>query len=140
MTLTTFLELAMLTCFGASWPVATLRMLREGRASSRGMLPTTLTLFGYMAGMAAKIVCACSGDGLAPIFWMYLFNAGSVSLNLALQWHFAVRATPAGADRGARTVPHLLLRLLGPRLSRFPCRPVRHESLFTNANTTRRTP
>ncbi|MEO5883515.1 MAG: hypothetical protein ABIQ06_13940 [Caldimonas sp.] len=89
MELHTVLEALMLVCFGFAWPLANLRMLRTGRPDGRGRVPTLLVLAGYSAGMAAKVVCACNGSGLAPIFWLYLLNASSVAMNLALQWHFS---------------------------------------------------
>jgi len=91
---TNLLEAAMLTCFGISWPLAAWRMWRQRRAEGRGLLPTALILAGYVAGMAAKICGACDAGVLQPIFWLYLLNAGSVSANLALQWHFGRRAAP----------------------------------------------
>jgi hypothetical protein len=96
----TALEAAMLICFGFSWPIANLRMIRTRRAEGRGLLPTSLTLLGYSAGMAAKIVCACSGAGLAPIFWLYLLNATSVAINLALQRHYSRTAAADGPASG----------------------------------------
>ncbi len=88
------LEAAMLACFGISWPLAAWRMLRLRRAEGRGLLPTSLVLCGYLAGITAKLCVACGGGPLAPVFWLYLLNAGSVSANLALQWHFGHRRAP----------------------------------------------
>ncbi|MFO1273136.1 MAG: hypothetical protein U1F50_15915 [Rubrivivax sp.] len=85
------LEVAMLTCFGVSWPLGALRMLKSRRAEGRGLLPTALILAGYLAGLGAKVCVACGGGGLAPIFWLYLLNTGSVAANLALQWHYGHR-------------------------------------------------
>lgn len=97
---TPYLEAAMLVCFGLAWPLANLRMLRHRRVEGRGLLPTGLVLAGYMAGIAAKL-SAGGGGGLPPIFWLYLLNAASVSLNMALQWYFARRPGPP-AVRAAR--------------------------------------
>lgn len=93
MSATTIFEVTMLLCFGFTWPLTSLRMLRTRRCEGRGLVPTSLVLCGYLAGMAAKL-CACAdGDGLASIFWMYLLNAVSVGVNLALQWHFGRAAS-----------------------------------------------
>lgn len=89
------LEALMLACFGISWPLAAWRMLRLRRAEGRGLLPTALVLAGYLAGLTAKVCAACGGGTLAPIFWLYLLNATSVSVNLALQWHFGRRPARA---------------------------------------------
>lgn len=90
MTTAYLLEAVMLICFGLAWPVANLRMLRTGKPNGKGMLFTLLILTGYLSGAAAKVVLA--GDsGLAAVFWLYLFNASSVAINLALQWHYGHR-------------------------------------------------
>ena len=52
------LEVAMLTCFGVSWPLGALRMLRSRRAEGRGLMPTALILAGYLAGLGAKVCVA----------------------------------------------------------------------------------
>ena len=108
MSTTVLLEATMLICFGAAWPLANLRMLRSRRAEGRGLLPTSLILCGYCAGMAAKVLCACAGGGLAPIFWLYFLNAVSVGLNLWLQIHFG-SATPGRplADRARTTLERI---------------------------------
>ena len=89
----TILEATMLVFFGCAWPLASVRILRTRRADGRGVLPTGLIFAGYLAGMAAKLVCTCNGGPLALIFWLYLLNAGSVGVNLALQWHYSRVAT-----------------------------------------------
>lgn len=108
------LEVAMLTCFGISWPPAAWRMLRRRRAEGRGVLPTGLVLAGYLAGLAAKVCIACDSGVLPPIFWLYLLNAISVSVNLALQWHYGCRPR-ASARRADASVSG---SATGPRTSR----------------------
>jgi hypothetical protein len=104
MNTTTLLEAAMLICFGAAWPLANLRMIRSRRAEGRGILPTSLVLAGYNAGIAAKILCAWCGGALAPIVWLYLLNAASVGLNLWLQFHFGRHESSRGPGDFARSV------------------------------------
>lgn len=91
------LEAAMLVCFGLAWPVANLRMLRTRRAEGKGLAFTTIILVGYVCGAACKLLPAAAGAGLAPVFWLYLLNCGSVAGNLALQWHFGARRGPLPA-------------------------------------------
>lgn len=86
MSMTTLLEATMLVCFGVAWPLANLRMLRTRRAEGRGLLPASLILCGYLAGIAAQALGAWRGGALAPIFWLYLINALSVALNIYLQY------------------------------------------------------
>lgn len=97
MHITQLLEAAMLLCFGLAWPLANMRMLRTRRAEGKGLAFTLVILCGYVCGAAAKLVFAAQGAGLAPVFWLYLLNTGSVALNLALQWHLARRAARATA-------------------------------------------
>jgi hypothetical protein len=82
------LEAAMLLCFGVAWPVANLRMLRVRRSEGKGLGFTLMILCGYLAGASAKLVMAAHGAVLAPLFWLYMLNAGSVAVNIALQWRF----------------------------------------------------
>ena len=90
------LETAMLLCFGLAWPLASLRMLCLRRAKGPGLLPTALVFCGYLSGMGAKLAIA-QATGLPPVFWLYLLNAISVGLNLALQWYFARQPSQAAS-------------------------------------------
>lgn len=83
------LEGTMLACFGLAWPLANLRMLRTRRPEGKGLGFTLVVLCGYLAGASAKLLLTAAGAALAPVFWLYLLNAGSVGLNLFLQWHLA---------------------------------------------------
>jgi hypothetical protein len=100
----TLLEALMLLCFGVAWPVANLRMLRVRRAEGKGLGFTLMILCGYLAGASAKLVTAAHGVDLAPVFWLYLLNVGSVAVNLALQWHFGRQ----GVGRRLSTVSMVL--------------------------------
>ncbi len=86
------LEALMLTCFGLAWPIANIRMLRTGRAEGKGLTFTLVILCGYLAGAAAKMVLATAVTPLAPVFWLYVLNATSVSTNLGLQLHLGRKA------------------------------------------------
>lgn len=87
------LEAAMLLCFGLAWPIATVRMLRTGRAEGKG-LPFTLIIWaGYLAGAASKIVSQEAPDvPLAPVFWLYVLNSFTVGFNGWLQWYLPRRS------------------------------------------------
>ncbi len=86
------LEAMMLVCFGVAWPLANLRMLRTRRAEGKGLPFTLVILTGYACGALAKAVGLVGGAALAPVFWLYLLNLGSVGLNLFLQWRYRRRA------------------------------------------------
>ena len=82
------LEATMLVCFGIAWPLANLRMLRLRTPEGKGLVFTLVILTGYCAGATAKIVLAGDGAPLDKVFWLYVVNATSVALNLALQWFY----------------------------------------------------
>lgn len=94
-------EATMLLCFGLAWPLATMRMLRTGKAEGKGLGFTLIIWTGYLAGAASKLLGVHSPEvPLAPVFWLYLLNAITVGANGWLQWHLQRRAAMAkGASR-----------------------------------------
>ncbi len=103
--LSTLLEATMLLCFGVAWPVAKVRLLRNGRASDNGCGFTVLILCGYVVGALAKLLATMRGEVLAPVIWLYVLNAGSVGRNLFLQWYLRARAR--SVQTGAPPSPQL---------------------------------
>ncbi|MBT9485954.1 MAG: hypothetical protein IV093_00305 [Rubrivivax sp.] len=91
MTLQTVLESTMLLCFGLAWPVANLRMLRTGRPEGKGLAFTLIILAGYVAGAAAKWLSMGPETLLPGVFWLYVVNGASVSMNLGLQLYLGWR-------------------------------------------------
>jgi hypothetical protein len=90
------LEAAMLLCFGLAWPIATMKMLRTGRAEGKGLGFTAIIWTGYVAGAASKLVALEAGDApLAPVFWLYLLNSATVGCNGWLQWYLPRRLAQA---------------------------------------------
>jgi hypothetical protein len=83
------LESTMLLCFGLAWPVASLRMLRARRPEGKGLAFTLIILAGYVAGAAAKWLSVGPGEAIPGVFWLYVLNGASVTVNLALQWYLA---------------------------------------------------
>lgn len=82
-----YLEATMLVCFGLAWPIANLRMIRQRKAYGSGPAFTAIILCGYVCGAMAKVL-GMEPHGLAPVFWLYVFNATSVTVNVALQAWF----------------------------------------------------
>jgi len=109
-------EAAMLLCFGLAWPIATVRMLRTGRAEGKGLSFTLIIWVGYVAGAASKIVTQGAPDvPLAPVFWLYVLNSFTVGLNGWLQWYLPRRAKQtkrltAPARRSADSLMRFALR------------------------------
>jgi hypothetical protein len=103
------LEAAMLLCFGLAWPIATMKMLRTGRAEGKGLGFTIIIWTGYLAGAVSKVVAVDAPDvSIAPVFWLYLLNSVTVGINGALQWYLPrravrlVRAVASAAQVAAR--------------------------------------
>ena len=83
----------------ASPALANLRMIRSGRAESKGMTFTIIILCGYVAGAVAKLALAGTGHALPRVFWLYLLNTLSAGLNAALQWWLRERRGPSDSPR-----------------------------------------
>lgn len=90
------LEAAMLLCLGIAWPVATMKMLRTGRAEGKGLGFTTIIRTGYVAGAVSKLVALDAGDAPLPrVFWLYLPSSATVGCNGWLQWYLPRHSAPA---------------------------------------------
>ena len=74
------LEVVMLLCFGFSWPVSLIKNIRAKSAKSTSLAFMCLILFGYAAGITAKVMTA----GTNYVFYVYLFNIVMVLANLAV--------------------------------------------------------
>lgn len=74
------LETIMLICFGLSWPVNAYKNYKARTAKSMSLFFILLILFGYAAGIAAKIIAGRINYVLA----VYIFNIIMVALNLAI--------------------------------------------------------
>lgn len=95
-------EAAMLLCFGLAWPIATVRMLRTGRAEGKGLPFTLIIWVGYLAGAASKIASPDAPDvPLTPMVWLYVLNSVTVGFNGWLQWYLPRCAKP----RNRSTMP-----------------------------------
>ncbi len=109
-------EATMLLCFGVAWPIASMGMLRTGRAEGKGLGFTMIIWVGYLAGATSKVVTADAPDILlAPVFWLYVLNSFTVGLNGWLQWYLPRRARQAKrlaapAGRAAGSLMRAVLR------------------------------
>ena len=74
------LEMVMLLCFGVSWPVSLIKNIRAKTAKSTSVWFILLILFGYTAGIAAKLLTRSAGYILA----VYLLNFLVVFCNLVV--------------------------------------------------------
>ncbi|MBE6835816.1 MAG: hypothetical protein E7515_06170 [Ruminococcaceae bacterium] len=74
------LEAVMLICFGFSWPINLIKNIKAKTAKSMSLFFILLIIFGYVAGIAAKIV----SHQINYVLAVYFLNLIVVSLNLVV--------------------------------------------------------
>lgn len=74
------LEAAMLLCFGCSWPLSVYKNFKAKTAKNMSLWFILLIIFGYVAGITAKIITGRINYVLA----VYILNLVVVSMNLAV--------------------------------------------------------
>ena len=72
------LEATMLICFGLSWPINTMKAYKARSAKSMSLPFILLIIFGYLAGISAKIMMNQTNYVLV----VYFINLAVVTLNL----------------------------------------------------------
>lgn len=72
------LEATMLICFGLSWPINTMKAYKARSARNMSLPFILLIIFGYVAGIGAKLLLHQTNYVLA----VYFINLAVVSLNL----------------------------------------------------------
>lgn len=77
------LEAIMLVCFGFSWPLNVYRNIKSHTAKGMSIAFILLIMAGYIAGIAAKIIC----HNISYVLLVYLINLAFVSVNLAVYFH-----------------------------------------------------
>lgn len=78
--MTEALEAIMLVCFGFSWPINLVKNIKAGTAKSMSLKFILLIIFGYIAGISAKLI----NHRFNYVFVVYLINIFVVSLNLVV--------------------------------------------------------
>lgn len=78
--MTQALEATMLVCFGLSWPMNLIKNFKAGTAKSMSLKFILLIIFGYVAGISAKLLTHQINYVLA----VYFLNIAIVSLNLGV--------------------------------------------------------
>lgn len=76
--MTQALEAAMLICFGLSWPINLMKNIKAGTAKSMSLKFILLIIFGYIAGITAKII----SHQFNYVLIVYVLNILIVALNL----------------------------------------------------------
>lgn len=78
--MTQALEATMLICFGLSWPINLMKNIKAGTAKSMSLKFILLIIFGYIAGITAKII----NQQFNYVLIVYILNILIVTLNLAV--------------------------------------------------------
>lgn len=76
--MSSMLEATMLICFGLSWPINTMKAYRARSAKNMSLPFILLIIFGYMAGISAKLLIHQTNYVLV----VYFINLAVVTLNL----------------------------------------------------------
>jgi hypothetical protein len=80
-------EALMLICFGISWPLDILNTLRLKQSSGKSQLFMGMILFGYAAGVTAKLMhSALSGQPPQWVTWLYVLNMALVATDMGVSW------------------------------------------------------
>ena len=83
------LEAGMLVCFGVSWPVDILKLLRSRRTEGKSLAFMVIILIGYCLGLTAKFIHGASPDvGFQPVAALYALNLLFVAIDIALYLRF----------------------------------------------------
>ena len=78
--MTNILETAMLVCFGLSWPINLIKNIKAKTAKAVSLKFLLLIIFGYLCGIAAKLVSHQYNYVLA----VYFLNLAIVTANLVV--------------------------------------------------------
>lgn len=90
------LEVVMLICFGASWPVSVFRTWHRKRSQDKSLLFLALVFTGYVSGVLHKVFF-----NYDLVILLYMFNAVLVFTDLMLSCYY--RRYPGG--RQAQVLP-----------------------------------
>lgn len=74
------LEMLMLICFGASWPINLKKALQTGTAKGTSLVFLCLIEFGYVCGIGAKIL----HDNINYVLFFYILNLVVVAANIII--------------------------------------------------------
>lgn len=72
------LETTMLVCFGISWPMNVYRNYKSGTAKGMSLGFILLIIFGYVAGISAKLIT----HNITYVLAVYVLNLLIVSVNV----------------------------------------------------------
>lgn len=80
MSISEILEAIMLVCFGLSWPMSVIKNIKAKSAKNMSLQFILLICFGYVAGIAAKII----NHNVSYVLAVYILNLVIVSANIVV--------------------------------------------------------
>jgi hypothetical protein len=78
-------ETVMLVCFGLSWPLNVIKAYKAGTTKGTSLPFILLIITGYIAGIAAKLICG----QINYVLVVYLLNLAIVSMNVVVYFRNA---------------------------------------------------
>ena len=84
------LEIAMMVCFGCSWPNNIRTTLKNRSAKGKSLAFLLLIDAGYLCGILGKL---CSGHAVWYILAMYILNFSMVTTDICLYFYFKAKET-----------------------------------------------
>ena len=83
------LEVAMIVCFGISWPINIHKLYRTKSTKGVSISFYLLIFVGYIFGLASKVVKAVGGTASPWYVWFfYSLNAVMVGTGILLYFHY----------------------------------------------------
>ena len=83
------LEIVMLLCFGASWPMNVIKSWNARTAKGKSLGFLCMILLGYVAGIAAKLINPAYMAAFSEkwyVLFFYVLNFAMVSVDFCLYW------------------------------------------------------
>lgn len=79
------LEMVMMICFGASWPLNIYKLWRAKTIKGSSVVFYCLIVLGYIAGIISKVIQVAQGDTFPWYIWFfYILNASMVSTGVVI--------------------------------------------------------
>ena len=81
------LEIIMIVSFGASWPLNVMKSYKARTAKGKSVAFLLLIIFGYLAGIASKLINPVYMESFASkwyVLFFYVLNLLMVSVDLGL--------------------------------------------------------
>ncbi len=90
-------EIGMLVAFGCSWPFNILKSWRSRTAKGKSVIFEFIVVFGYLVGLAGKLIGWRQTGVLAYSVWFYLADIAMVAADIVL--YFRNSALDRAAER-----------------------------------------